>query len=94
MRANVCTLWSSVNHTSDFCSLVGNWLPNRAVAVFNVLLVQVMHQSRVKEIFKPSKEYSCVLTIMREYALDQHVYFYTCVQNVILLIQKVDVTIR
>ena len=94
MRANVCTSWSSVNHTSDFCSLVGNWLPNRAMAVFNVLLVQVMHHSRVKEIFKPFKEYPCVLTIMRDYALDQHVDFYTCVQNVILLIQRVDVTIR
>ena len=42
MRTNVCTLCSSVNHTSDFCSLVGKGLPNRAVAVSNVLLVQVI----------------------------------------------------
>ena len=35
MRTNVCTLCSSDNHTSDFCSLVGKGLHNRAVAVFN-----------------------------------------------------------
>ena len=43
------------------------------MAVFNVLLVQVIHHSRVKEIFKTYKEYPCVITIMRDYALDQHV---------------------